>query len=268
MKQYRIIFAMMFLLSFAVLAGCAGSLPQQAIKLDPVEEPIALEFVFVKGGCFQRSVPAGPLADGDIEKPAYEVCVSDFYLSKYEATQNQWQEVMGDNPAHFKQCGTNCPVEFVSWDMAQEYMKKLNAASGKQYRLPTEAEWEYAARSGGKKERWSGTDDETKLGEYAWYSRNSGNTTHKVGQKKSNALGLHDMTGNVYEWCQDWFNESYYEESLKDNPMGADSGMHRVLRGGSWEDDQYSQRTDDRGRDEPAGRGRNNGFRLLLPATK
>lgn len=266
MKKYRIIFTMMFLLSFAVLAGCAGSIPQQSIKPDSAAKPIALEFVFVKGGCYQRSVPAGPIVEGDIKPQVHEVCVSDFYLSKYEATQNQWKEVMGDNPSYFKQCGADCPVENVSWDRIQEYINKLNAASGKQYRLPTEAEWEYAARSGGKKERWAGTDDETKLAEYAWFNDNNDDTTRKVGQLKPNGLGLYDMTGNVYEWCQDLFSETYYEESPKDNPPGTDSSMYRVLRGGSFEDNVYSERTDERGRDTPDTGSRTNGFRLLMPA--
>ena len=136
---------------------------------------------------------------------------------------------MGNNPSQFKQCGLDCPVETVSWNDAQAFIRKLNSQSGKQYRLPTEAEWEYAASSGGISETWAGTSDEASL----VLHKNSDNMTHRVGLKKANRLGIHDMSGNIWEWCQDWYNEAYYEDSPKDNPPGADIGGSRVLRGGS-----------------------------------
>ena len=198
-----------------------------------IDSATGMEFIFVKGGCFQMGDTFG---DGEAdEKPVHEVCVDDFYLGKYEVTQGQWKKVMGSNPSHFKDLGDKCPVEMVSWNDTQEFISKFNSQSGKKYRLPTEAEWEYAARSGGKSEKWVGTSNESSLGDYAWYNANSGIKTHPVGQKKPNSLGIYDMTGNVWEWCGDWYADKYYENSSKSNPRGADSGSSRVLRGGSWD---------------------------------
>ncbi|MBA4423544.1 MAG: hypothetical protein C0390_10700, partial [Syntrophus sp. (in: bacteria)] len=192
----------------------------------------AIELVLVKGGCFQMGDAFG---DGQAdEKPVHSVCVDDFYMGKYEITQGQWQSVMGNNPSYFKNCGEKCPVEQVNWNDIQEFIKKLNAKTGKKYRLPTEAEWEYAARSGGKKEKYAGTSSDAELGKYAWYSANSGGSTHPAGQKQPNNLGLYDMTGNVWEWCQDWHGETYYSQSPRKNPSGPPNGTRRVLRGGAW----------------------------------
>lgn len=199
--------------------------------------------VFVKGGCFEMGdtfgdgdkEPSGEDTLGSDEKPVHAVCLDDFYIGKYEVTQRQWTEVMGSNPSDFKNCD-DCPVEQVSWDDALEFLNKLSKKDGKQqYRLPTEAEWEYAARSGGKKEKCAGTSDKSHLGEYEWYNANSGNKTHPVGQKKPNGLGLYDMSGNVWEWVQDKYAEDYYRNSRKNNPKGpSSSSTDRVLRGGSW----------------------------------
>jgi formylglycine-generating enzyme required for sulfatase activity len=195
-----------------------------------------MEFVFVKGGCYQMGDIFG---DGDSdEKPVHEVCIDDFYIGKYEVTQAQWKVIMGNNPSYFKNCGFlgsgNCPVENLSWDDTQEFIQRLNQKTGNKYRLPTEAEWEYAARSGGKKEKWAGTNDESKLGDYAGYVKNSGNKTHPVGRKKPNGLGIYNMSGNVLEWVNDWYDEEYYKKSPRNNPQGPDSGQYRALRGGSW----------------------------------
>jgi len=222
-----------------------------------------MSFVFVKGGCYQMGDTFGD-GDGD-EKPVHEVCVDDFYIGKYEVTQGQWQRIMGSNPSYFSSCGDNCPVEKVSWNDAQEFIRKLNNQSGKRYRLPTEAEWEYAARSGGKREKWSGTSDESSLGDYAWYNANSGSKTHPVGQKRPNGLGLHDMSGNVWEWCQDWYGSDYYSSSGRDNPGGPSSGSYRVNRGGSWISPAAFTRAADRSGFNPDGRGSTLGFRLALP---
>ena len=187
-----------------------------------------IEMVLVKGGCYQMGDTFG---DGFTdEKPVHEVCVDDFYLGKYEVTQGQWQAVMGNNPAYFKN-GDNYPVENISWNNAQEFIQKLNQKAGKRYRLPTEAEWEYAARSGGSGEKWAGTSNEAELGDYAWYYANSGNKTHSVGEKRPNGLGLYDMSGNVWEWCQDIYNAHAYQQHSQTNPIYEGSETSRVLRG-------------------------------------
>jgi len=212
-----------------------------------------MQMVFVKGGCYQMGDTFG---DGYAnEKPVHEVCVNDFYIGKYEVTQGQWQRIMGNNPSYYKNCGDNCPVEQVSWNDIQQFIQRLNNQSGKQYRLPTEAEWEYAARSGGKSEKYAGGND---VDAVAWYDGNSGRETHPVGQKQPNGLGLYDMSGNVWEWCSDWYGEKYYGQSFRDNPDGPSSGSYRVLRGGSWNGEPRGGRV--------AYRVRYNGFRLAGPA--
>ena len=230
---------------------------QKVVDKDPTT---GMELIFVKGGCYKMGSTV--LSD---EKPVHDVCVSDFSIGKFEVTQGQYAAVMGSNPSGFSQCGADCPVEQVSWNDAQAFITKLNAKSGRQYRLPTEAEWEYAAQSGGKDEKWAGTNDEAELGKYAWYDKNSEKKTHRGGLKKKNGLGIHDMSGNVWEWCQDWYNEAYYEDSPKDNPPGPDIGEKRVLRGGSWNDNGSSARAAYRFRVVPVGRGSSVGFRLVLP---
>ena len=216
------------------------------------------EMIFVKGGCYQMGDTFGG-GDAD-EKLVHEACVSDFYIGKYEVTQGQWREVIGSNPSHFSSCGDNCPVEKVSWNDAQDFISRLNSRSGKWYRLPTEAEWEYAARSGGKSEKYAGGADVDSL---AWYSINSGSKTHPVGQKQPNGLGLYDMSGNVWEWCADW--HKYYSQSPRDNPEGPSSGSYRVLRGGGWFNDDARTRAAFRNRNKPDDRDSGLGFRLALP---
>jgi len=234
-----------------------------AVPFNITDQATGMEFVLVKGGCYQMGDVFG---DGDMdEKPVHEVCVSDFYLGKYEVTQGQWQKVMNDNPSGFKECGPDCPVDFVSWEMVQEFIDKLNSMGKNKYRLPTEAEWEYAARSGGKNEKWAGTSDESILGDYAWYGANSQGKTHKVGQKKPNGLGLYDMTGNVREWCQDWYTPEYYGKSPKDRPAGPDSSDVRTLRGGDWERNAMKVRAVVRNGNEPTLQTILYGFRLLMP---
>ena len=206
----------------------------QEVKPAPAaqEEKNDIEgFVFVKGGCFEMGDTFG---DGGMnEKPAHNVCVDDFYMGKYEVTQRQWAEVMESNRSYFKGC-EDCPADRVNWIDAQEFILTFNRKTGSNYRLPTEAEWEYAARSGGKREKWAGTSYEEELGDYAWYDANSGQRTHPVGQKKPNGLGLYDMSGNVWEWVQDWYDVGYYKSSSINNPQGPSRGQERVLHGGSW----------------------------------
>jgi formylglycine-generating enzyme required for sulfatase activity len=166
---------------------------------------------------------------------------------------------MGNNPSYFK--GAKLPVEQVSWDDCQEFIRKLNAMTGKRFRLPTEVEWEYAARGGNRSRgyKYSGSDN---IGSVAWYTDNSGRETHPVGQKQANELGLYDMSGNVEEWCQDWYGENYYSSSPSQNPKGPSTGSDRVLRGGSWGDDAWRCRVSSRVKDAPGLRGSNLGLRL------
>mgnify|MGYP001260749338 FL=1 len=209
-----------------------------------------------KGGCFQMGDTFG---DGSAdEKPVHEVCVSDFSIDKYEVTQVSFQKVMGKNPSYnefnVKEC-PYCPVNMVTWLEANEYCGKV----GK--RLPTEAEWEYAARSGGKKQKFSGTNTEEDLGAYGWYHGNSQIKAWPVGEKKPNELGLYDMSGNVREWVSDWYGYDYYKSSPKDNPKGPSSGVQRVLRGGSWHTPAAAVRASKRGGALPDNDHAVNGFR-------
>lgn len=192
---------------------------------------IESDFVLVKGGCFQMGDVFG--YGSDLQRPVHEVCLDDFYMGKFEMTQALWQKVMGDNPSH--SVSDRLPVDNVSWNDAQKFITRLNGVTGMNYRLPTEAEWEYAARSGGKREKWAGTNNVNELSEYAWYGKNSEGTTHFVGLKKPNGLGLYDMTGNADEWVKDGW--SRYEQTPQRNPQGPESkpeaGYQCVIRGGN-----------------------------------
>lgn len=203
------------------------------LKKGPDIKKIAgMELIKVEGGCFDMGCTSEQSNCGDDEKPVHEVCVDDFYMSKTEVTQKQWREVMGNNPSSFDGCD-NCPVERVSWNYVQKFIKKLNQKTNGNYRLPTESEWEYAAR-GGKKSRGYKYGGSNSIDRVAWYDGNSGSKTHPVGTKQPNELGLYDMSGNVWEWCSDWYDSDYYGNSRRDNPQGPSSGSPRVGRGGSW----------------------------------
>ncbi|MEJ7560075.1 MAG: SUMF1/EgtB/PvdO family nonheme iron enzyme [Pedobacter sp.] len=186
-----------------------------------------LNMVTVQGGRFAM----GGNNNND-EKPIHNVTLSSFKIAKYEITQGQWQKIMGTHQFSHKDC-LNCPVESVGWDEVQTFIKRLNTLSCKNYRLPTEAEWEYAARGGthSKKLEYAGSDD---INEVAWTYDNSASNTHIVGQKKPNELGLYDMSGNVWEWCNDWYDENYYIKSPTNDPKGPKRGPHHIIRGGSW----------------------------------
>jgi formylglycine-generating enzyme required for sulfatase activity len=221
-----------------------------------------MEFILVKGGCYQMGDVFG---DGNpSEKPVHEVCVGDFYMGKHEVTQRQWRTIIGSDPSCSENCGDDCPVECVSWYDAQDFISRLNQRTGKKFRLPTEGEWEYAARSGGKREKWAGTSDESDLGDYAWFKDNSEGMTHSIRQKNPNGLGLYDMTGNVWEWCQDWYDENYYLRSPRNDPQGPASGSYRVLRGGSWLTLARNARSAYRYGLDPGDRYDFAGFRLVL----
>ena len=223
-----------------------------------------IEMVKVKGGCYKMGDTFGE-GNSD-EKPVHEVCVNDFSIGKYLVTQAEWKAVMGTSPSKFS--GDRLPVESVSWDDTREFITNLNLLTGRRYRLPTEAEWEYAARSGGKNEAWAGTSDAARLSEYAWYKDNSGGKTHEVGSKKPNGMGLYDMSGNVWEWVQDRYGSAWYEESPRNNPLGPTSGSYRIQRGGSWFNSAENVRTSHRYWREPSDRDGRLGFRLALPATR
>ncbi|MCX6136862.1 MAG: SUMF1/EgtB/PvdO family nonheme iron enzyme [Ignavibacteriales bacterium] len=217
---------------------------------------LAGEFVFVKGGTFKMGSN-----ESDDEKPIHSVAVSDFYIGKYEVTQKQWRMVMGNNPSNFR--GDNLPVERVSWNDVQEFIKRLNEREGRAiYRLPTEAEWEYAARGGSLSRGYIYCGSNT-LGDIGWYGGNSDNRTHPVGTRQPNELGIFDMTGNVWEWCLDWYGAAYYANSPGENPPGPPSGSSRVLRGGTWYYLEYSCRVAYRDDDWPDLKDFGLGFRLL-----
>jgi formylglycine-generating enzyme required for sulfatase activity len=198
----------------------------------------------------------------DNEKPTHSVTLSNFSIGKYEVTQAQWVSVMGSNPSNFNTC-SDCPVEQVSWNDIQTFLTKLNTKTGKSFRLPTEAEWEYAARGGKKSNgyKYSGSND---IDSVAWYNGNSGRKTHVIGTtKKSNELGIYDMTGNVLEWVSDWYDS--YTSSIQTNPIGPNTGSFRVLRGGSWSNFAVHTRVSIRITSSPSSRYSTYGFRLVLP---
>lgn len=243
------------------------------LGLDYQDPETGMTFVRVTGGCFSRRPGQNAYS--------YEACVDDFYIGKYEVTQAEWQSVMGYNPAHFK--GTTRPVEQVSWEDAQALINQMNSPGGKIYRLPTEAEWEYAARSSGQDDVFPGIHrdemDEkfrkglsfrtSDLNKFSWYSGNSGgwgkeNQTHNVGLKKPNELGLFDMAGNVWEWCSDWYEAGFYESSSKENPQGPETGALRSARGGGWDSAWNEVAISYRTGFHPGFRFKNVGLRLVL----
>jgi formylglycine-generating enzyme required for sulfatase activity len=255
------------------------------------DNTVGIETVFVKGGTFKMGCTAEQGSDCESdEKPAHSVTVSDFYIGKYEVTQEQWIRVMGgsNNPSYFK--GGKLPVESVSWNDVQEFILRLNTLTGKKYRLPTEAEWEYAAHGGqnGKGYKYSGSNN---VGNVAWYNVNSGdkvlrdgsfeefvnkddfdgynkvltsnkNRTHPVGTKLPNELGLYDMSGNVWEWVSGWY--ASYTSSAQTNPTGPSTGSSRVGRGGGWSYGARGCRVSGRDDGDPDGSGGNAGFRLAV----
>ena len=191
---------------------------------------VSFNMIHVEGGTF--TMGATPEQGGDAdddEKPAHKVTLSSYYIGETVVTQALWQAVMGSNPSHFK--GNYRPVENMSWYDCQKFIKKLNSMTGRSFRLPTEAEWEFAAR-GGRKSRGYKYSGSNTLERVAWYNANSGGETHSVKNRSGNELGLYDMSGNVWEWCQDWYDD--YNSASQTNPAGPSSGSERVYRGGSW----------------------------------
>lgn len=243
---------------------------------------VSFKMVYVKGGTFTMGCTSEQGRDcKSDEKPAHQVTLSDYYMGETEVTQALWQAVMGNNPSSFK--GENLPVEYVSWDDCQKFIQKLNSLTGKNFRLPTEAEWEYAAR-GGVKNRGYKYSGSINFIDVAWYWQNSGDIflkgtddnwswekigknngrIHPVKSKLPNELGLYDMSGNVWEWCSDWYSSSYYESSSSNNPTGPTTGSSRVLRGGSWYSSAESCRVARRNDHRPDDGNYIFGFRLSL----
>lgn len=223
--------------------------------------PKGFEMVTVPAGCYEMGDFLG-LGENN-EKPRHRVCVKAFLVGKYPVSQMEWITMMGRNPSANTRCGGFCPVENVSWDDTQEFLRRLNARGAAQYRLPTEAEREYAARSGGKAEAWAGTSQVEELGAHAWFIENAVFQTHPVGEKKANGLGLYDMSGNVWEWTSDWYAETYYANSPEQDPQGPATGKLRVLRGGYWGDPGGMMRTTRRIALPPNARGPGYGLRLV-----
>ena len=226
----------------------------------PVKDGISIDMVRVEAGTFTMGATPEMGDPFDADKPAHRVTLTnDYYIGKYEVTQALWKAVMGNNPSYFK--GDNLPVEQVSWNDCQEFISKLNRITGKTFRLPTEAEWEYAARGGNKSRgyQYSGSNNPSNV---AWYDDNSGDKTHAVGTKQPNELGIYDMSGNVWEWCQDWYET--YSSSSQVNPTGANSGSCRVVRGVSWYNNARNCRLSLRGSNTPDFRSSNLGLRLVL----
>jgi formylglycine-generating enzyme required for sulfatase activity len=228
--------------------------PPKELTVD-LGKGVKLEMVLIPAGEYMMGLSEGDKMEAfDMYvPPQHRVRITKpFYLGKYLVTQEQWQTLMGSNPSRFK--GPKNPVEQISWDDCQQFLGKLNAKVGGgagKFQLPSEAQWEYACRAGSKTKYCFG-DDETRLGDYAWYDKNSGNTTHPVGAKKPNAWGLYDMHGNVVEWCQDWWQDAFSYESPLDDPTGAPAGRGRVYRGCGWDNPARCCRSSSRG-GEPSG---------------
>ena len=230
-------------------------LEEELVKQKVKKIPTGAKMVFIKGGCYEMGDNFG---DGESdEKPVHTTCVNDFYLGETEVTQAQWESIMGRNPSRHK--GTKMPVESVRWNDVQEFLKRLNEKAGGKYRLPTEAEWEYGAREGGKKIKY-GTGKNGISQSDARYDSADG--TVPVKSYTPNAVGLYDMSGNVWELCADWYDENYYKNFTKDNPKGPSSGYTRVLRGGSWVSKPNGVRVSVRGGYISDTRYNNIGFRL------
>jgi formylglycine-generating enzyme required for sulfatase activity len=245
-------------------ASTGGSTKTDSVDRQPGEvmtNSIGMKLVYIQPGEFQMGSDDGQ----SNEKPIHTVKISKgFYIGIYEVTQEQYQKVMGTNPSYFK--GSNLPVESVSWADAVEFCKKLSQTEGKTYRLPTEAEWEYACRAG-TTTQFSFGDDKSQLGDYAWYDKNSGGKPHPVGTKKPNAWGLYDMHGNAWEWCLDWYAKDWYSKGPEENPLNESYGdkWGRVVRGGFWFVNSGLCRVSHRDGYGPSSRGGDGvGFRVVL----
>ncbi|RIZ68931.1 MAG: formylglycine-generating enzyme family protein [Methylococcales bacterium] len=220
-------------------------------------------FVKINAGCFLMGKDTDLKESSPVEQPQHKVCISHpYYLSETEITQNQWESIMGSNPSKSKSLYK--PVERVSWNDAQEFIQRLNAKEGgRSFRLPSEAEWEYAARAGSK-DLYSFGSKSKDLSDYGWYGDEGyGGASHQVALKKPNSWGLYDMHGNVWEWVQDWYGSDYYAMSPENDPRGPDSGQYKSYRGGSWVGKAVNLRSSLRYSGLPSMRTSDIGIRLL-----
>jgi len=287
-------YGMLVEMAYDVVNCFAAALGYRKLVAAAMDDAVGIEMVFVQGGTFNMGATAEQgKSNFGITEPVHSVTLSDFYIGKYVVTQKQWKAMMGSNPSKFTG-NDNLPVETVIWSDIQEFIRRLNWKTGKKYRLPTEAEWEYAARGGNKSKRYkySGSDN---IDDVAWYAENSNRMTHPVGGKMPNELGIYDMCGNVCEWVNDWFDMEYYKKSPKNNPTGPTDiearersqqllresirnrtiytadisryGPFCVLRGGGWRSDAHDCRISTRFSDSPISRKLLAGFRLALSYT-
>ena len=221
---------------------------------------VKFNMVYVEGGTFMMGATTEKIGYRKEATPVHQVTLSDYFIGETEVTQELWYAVMGSNPSYFTRSSRN-PVERVSWRDCQQFIQKLNQLTGLKFRLPTEAEWEYAARGGNKSKgyKYSGSN---RIDDVAWYAgRSRGGVTHEVATCYPNELDLYDMSGNVYEWCSDWYGS--YSSMAQIDPSGASSGSRRVFRGGSWLSDAYNCRVSNRSDGTPDIRSYILGFRLV-----
>jgi len=237
-----------------LLVGCGGP------KLDPVT---GMKFVSIPAGSFEMGSPQSESGRDSDEGPVHSVNIQSFEMMTTEVTQGMWQEVMGENPAQYTG-NLNRPVETVSWNDCQEFITRMNDIDPSYtYRLPSEAEWEYACRAGTTTRFYWGDDpDSTAIDEYAWYWANTDTTPQPVAQKLPNDWGLYDMSGNVFEWCEDWYHESHSGAPTDGSARVSPSGSSRIERGGAWFGDARYCRSANRGVDSPGSGGGGLGFRL------
>jgi sulfatase modifying factor 1 len=265
-----------FLLMLLTTVGCDDSTNTEQAAEQPTEQAaksitntIGMHLQLIPAGTFLMGSPVTEEGRYDDETQHKVTISKTFYMQTTEVTQGQWKSVMGTEPwkgEDYVKEGPNYAATYVSWNDAVAYCEKLSEKESVTYRLPTEAEWEYACRAG-TKTAWSFGDDENKLGDYAWHDKNAFNIdekyAHQVELKNPNAFGLYDMHGNVYEWCHDYFGEDYYKQSSEKDPTGPTSGSSRVLRGGSWHHGTRSTRSAFRDRNDAVFRSYRRGFRLV-----